>query len=74
MELGRELINHADRLAERATARASERPGFKRCGLEQFRAEQTALLIRLAVDSGQRRSELAAVKVDDLEGRVLTVE
>lgn len=38
------------------------------------RAEQDLLLVRLAADTGARRGELAALRRDDLEGRVLTIE
>lgn len=36
-----------------------------------FEAEQVELLVRLAADSGARRGELAALRLGDLEGRVL---
>lgn len=39
-----------------------------------FGAEQGLLLTRLAADSGARRGELAALRLSDLEGRVLTIE
>ena len=38
------------------------------------KAEQIRLLVRLAADSGARRGELVALRFDDLEGRVLTIE
>ena len=38
------------------------------------KAEQIRLLARLAADSGARRGELVALRFDDLEGRVLTIE
>jgi integrase len=38
------------------------------------KAEQVRLLVRLAADSGARRGELAALKFNDLDGRVLTIE
>ena len=38
------------------------------------RAEQDLLLVRLAADSGARRGELAALRFDDLEDRVLHIE
>ena len=38
------------------------------------KAEQVRLLVRLAADSGARRGELAALKFNDLNGRVLTIE
>ena len=46
-------------------------PGSDRRRL--FEAEQTELLVRLAADSGARRGELAALKIGDLEGRVLHI-
>lgn len=39
-----------------------------------FVAEQTQLLVRLAADSGARRGEMAALRLGDLAGRVLTIE
>ena len=50
-------------------ARADAGPGRRRL----FEAEQTELLVRLAADSGARRSELAALKLGDLQGRVLHI-
>jgi integrase len=38
-----------------------------------FEAEQAELLVRLAADAGARRGELAALKVGDLDGRVLHI-
>jgi integrase len=38
------------------------------------RAEQDLLLIRLAADTGARRGELAALRLDDLNRRVLQIE
>jgi integrase len=38
------------------------------------KAEQVRLLVRLAADSGARRGELVALRFDDLEQRVLTIE
>ena len=38
------------------------------------KAEQVRLLVRLAADSGARRGELVALRFDDLEDRVLTIE
>lgn len=35
---------------------------------------RTFLVVRLAVDSGARRGELAALRFDDLDGRVLRIE
>jgi integrase len=39
----------------------------------RHRAEQLQLLSRLVADSGARRAELAALRFDDLDGRVLTI-
>ena len=43
-------------------------------GQAVHRAEQVLLLTRLAADSGARRGELAALRLQDLDGRVLTIE
>jgi integrase len=40
----------------------------------RHRAELDLLLLRLAADTGARRGELAALRVDDLQGRVLRIE
>jgi len=39
-----------------------------------YSAEQGLLLVRLAADSGARRGELAVLRLEDLQGRVLTIE
>jgi len=39
-----------------------------------FSAEQALLLTRVAADSGARRGELAVLRLEDLDGRVLTIE
>jgi integrase len=39
-----------------------------------FAAEQVLLLVRLAADSGARRGELAALRLSDLDCRMLTIE
>ena len=51
-------------------------PGNLRLGspVRLQRAEQNLLLVRWAADSGARRGELAALRFDDLEGRVLHIE
>ena len=38
------------------------------------RAEQDLLLVRLAADTGARRGELAALQIEDLDGRVLRID
>jgi integrase len=50
------------------------RPGSAACARRLFEAEQSLLLVRLAADSGARRGELAALRLSDLDGRVLTIE
>lgn len=42
-------------------------------GVEVHRREQVLLLARLAADTGARRGELAALRVDDIDGDVLTI-
>jgi integrase len=43
------------------------------CGPGLLAAEQSLLLIRLAADCGAR-GELAALRLSDLDGRILTIE
>ncbi len=59
------LLEAADALVAASAGRDAER---------LHKAEQIRLLIRLAADSGARRGELVALRFDDLEGRVLTIE
>lgn len=61
------LLATAAKLVE--DARADVGSGRRRL----FEAEQTELLVRLAADSGARRGEMAALKIGDLEGRVLHI-
>jgi integrase len=42
--------------------------------LAAFRADQTALLVRLAADTGARLGELTALQIGDLDGDRLTIE
>jgi integrase len=65
-------LDEVDRLlraAAKQVVEAQGRPSASRL----FEAEQTELLVRLAADSGARRGELAALKIGDLEGRVLHI-
>lgn len=55
----------------RLAAAAPDPPG--RSGIGLHRAEQVLLLTRLAADSGARRAELAALRMDDLDGSTLTI-
>jgi integrase len=50
------------------------RPGSAACARRLFDAEQSLLLVRLAADSAARRGELAALRLSDLHGQVLTIE
>lgn len=59
---------------DKARAALAERPDSRGRTFELWRAEQDVLLVRLAADSGARRGELAALRVDDLEGRVLSID
>lgn len=55
-------------------AHAKYRPDRVASGGRLHRAEQDLLLVRLAADTGARRGELAALRIGDLTGRVLTIE
>lgn len=68
-----ELVVTADEAVDKARARLAERPHVRRWVLELFLAEQNALLVRLAADSGARRGELTALQTTDLQGRVLSI-
>lgn len=73
-KLGRRMLEVADRLAEKAMAAMDERPDSRARALAAFRAEQTALLVRLVADTGARLGELTALQVGDLDGDQLTIE
>lgn len=47
---------------------------FAHTGAQRHRAEQLRLLLHLAADTGARRGELAALRLDDLAGRRLRIE
>ncbi len=59
------LLEAADALVASAESREAK---------YRHKAEQIRLLVRLAADSGARRGELVALRFDDLDGRVLTIE
>jgi integrase len=69
----RRLIQTADELVEKAAAAVAERPYQRSRHGVLFRAEQDALLVRLAADAALRRGELAALQLGDLSGRKLSV-
>jgi integrase len=48
--------------------------GTPRCVQHRHRCEQDLLLVRLAADTGARRGELAALRIDDLHDRVLRID
>jgi integrase len=64
------LLRHAEQLVDKARADADSGVAAVR---RLHRAEQTLLLVRLAADTGARRGELAALKIRDLQGRVLLI-
>lgn len=66
----RQLLRTAEERVEKSQAEADlSRRGAAALHL----AEQDHLLIRLAADAGARRGELVALRVEDLDGRVLTI-
>lgn len=67
------LRTAADQLGVAEVALAAD-PGNRARWEGLFVAEQTQLLVRLAADSGARRGEMAALRLGDLAGRVLTIE
>jgi integrase len=68
-----QLVVAADEAVDKARARLAERPRARQRVLDVFLAEQNALLVRLAADSGARRGELTALQTSDLQGRVLSI-
>ena len=72
-EVRRLLVAAGDAVASAEEA-FRRRPGSAACARRLFEAEQSLLLVRLAADSGARRGELAALRLSDLDGRVLTIE
>jgi len=70
----RRLLAAAGDAAASAKDAFTRRPGSAACARRLFAAEQSLLLVRLAADSGARRGELAALRLSDLDGRVLTIE
>ena len=70
----RRLLAAAGQAAASAQEAFRDRPGSVTRARRLFAAEQSLLLVRLAADSGARRGELAALRLSDLDGRVLTIE
>ncbi len=70
----RTLITAAQAAVDKARAALAEQPHSRARTLRLWRAEQDLLLVRLVADSGLRRGELAALRTDDLDGRVLSIE
>ena len=64
------LLTASTRLLE-AEANDNGTPASQR---RRHAAELDLLLLRLAADTGARRGELVALRVDDLQGRVLRIE
>jgi integrase len=73
VEQVQQLVRFADEAVEKAEARLADDPEKWWRVLEVFRAEQNALLVRLAADSAARRGELVALQDTDLEGRTLWI-
>lgn len=69
-ETVRRLLRSAQERIEKAAAAADL---SQRGATRLHRAEQDLLLVRLAADSGARRGELSALRIDDLAGAVLTI-
>jgi integrase len=72
-EVRRLLVAAGDAVASAEDAFRCQ-PGSAARAQRLFEAEQSLLLIRLAADCGARRGELAALRLSDLDGRVLTIE
>jgi integrase len=72
-EVGR-LLAAAGEAAALAQDAFQRRPGCPARARRLFAAEQLLVLVRLAADCGARRGELAALRLSDLDGRVLTIE
>ena len=70
----RRLLAAAGEAVASAHQAFSDRPDSAACARRLFDAEQSLLLVRLAADCGARRGELAALRLADLDGRVLTIE
>jgi integrase len=68
------LLRTAHDEVTRAAAIVAAHPHDRRHWRSLFVAEQNRLLVRLAADTGARRGELAALRLSDLDGRVLTIE
>jgi integrase len=64
------LLRHAEQLVDKARV---DGDGGASAVRRLHRAEQTLLLVRVAADTGARRGELAALKIGDLQGRVLHI-
>lgn len=67
------LLRHVEHEVACAGARLVTEPGDLRVRQRLFVAEQNRLLVRLAADTGARRGELAVLRLEDLDGRVLWI-
>lgn len=70
----RQILRTAESDVEIAAVGLAGEPGSPVRLRTLFSAEQALLLVRMAADSGARRGELAALRLGDLDGRVLTIE
>ena len=67
----RELLAAAETRLLEAVANEATTPSSR---ARRHRAEQDLLLVRLAADTGARRGELAALRIDDLDGSTLHID
>jgi len=70
----RALLRTTEATVARLGAELAQDPESARLRRLLFSAEQGLVLVQLAADSGARRGELAALRLGDLNGRVLTIE
>jgi len=70
----RALLAAAQAITNAAADGLATEPGSLQLQRGLFAAEQTLVLVRLAADSAARRGELAALRLGDLDGRILTIE
>lgn len=73
LDVVRDLLGHADHDVQTARQDAAGGGGV-RCQELLWQAEQVQLLLRLAADTGARRGELAALRLQDLNGRELGID
>lgn len=70
----RRLFTTADDVIRQDAEALADRPHENGRCLALFRAEQDALMVRLAADAAARRGELVALTTADLDGRILSIK